>query len=120
MGAAVKPPKRRWGSATRRLESLRPQAPHQQSDTCLIELKSKEVLSTGNQSSMARDGGRRMADTKRKRAGDNTAGKQALRPDLDKHKWQPGVSANPKGRPKGSRNKLGEAFLSDLQADWEL
>lgn len=23
------------------------------------------------------------------------------------------------GRPKGSRNKLGEAFLSDLQADWE-
>lgn len=23
------------------------------------------------------------------------------------------------GRPKGSRNKLGEAFLSDLYADWE-
>lgn len=23
------------------------------------------------------------------------------------------------GRPKGSRNALGEAFLSDLQADWE-
>lgn len=24
-----------------------------------------------------------------------------------------------RGRPKGSRNKLGEAFVSDLQADWE-
>jgi hypothetical protein len=23
------------------------------------------------------------------------------------------------GRPKGSRNRLGEAFLSDLQAEWE-
>ena len=27
-------------------------------------------------------------------------------------------AGNP-GRPKGSRNKLGEQFLSDLQADWE-
>lgn len=24
------------------------------------------------------------------------------------------------GRPKGSRNKLGEAFLQDMHADWEL
>jgi len=29
-----------------------------------------------------------------------------------------GVSGNPKGKPKGSRNKLGEAFITDLQADW--
>lgn len=27
-------------------------------------------------------------------------------------------AGNP-GRPKGSRNKLGEQFVSDLQADWE-
>ena len=29
-------------------------------------------------------------------------------------------SANPQGRPKGSRNRLAEAFLRDLTADWEL
>lgn len=37
---------------------------------------------------------------------------------LAEFKFQPGVSANPKGRPKGSRNKLGEDFLSALQADF--
>jgi hypothetical protein len=31
------------------------------------------------------------------------------------HRFQPG---NP-GRPKGSRNKLGEAFIEDLQAAWQ-
>lgn len=31
------------------------------------------------------------------------------------HQFKPG---NP-GRPKGSRNKLGEAFIADLYADWQ-
>lgn len=34
--------------------------------------------------------------------------------------FEPGTCANPKGRPKGSRNKLGEVFLSELCADFEL
>lgn len=36
-----------------------------------------------------------------------------------KEPWAPGQSGNPKGRPKGSRNKLGDAFLCDLLEDWE-
>jgi hypothetical protein len=33
--------------------------------------------------------------------------------------WKPGQSGNPKGRPKGSRDKINEAFLRDMVAAWE-
>ena len=33
--------------------------------------------------------------------------------------FEPGNNANPTGRPKGSRNKLGEAFLSALHDDFQ-
>ena len=37
---------------------------------------------------------------------------------LKKHAWSPGQSGNPNGRPKGARNKLGEAFIADLHDAW--
>jgi hypothetical protein len=37
---------------------------------------------------------------------------------MEAQKWKPGVSPNPAGRPKGSRNKLGEEFVSALLADF--
>ena len=46
-------------------------------------------------------------------ASETTEGKQR-RPQL----FKPGESGNPAGRPKGSRNKLGEAFIADLHEDW--
>jgi hypothetical protein len=35
-------------------------------------------------------------------------------------RFKPGQVANPHGRPKGSRHKLSEAFISALHADFEL
>jgi hypothetical protein len=35
-----------------------------------------------------------------------------------KEPWQPGQSGNPACRPRGARNRLGEAFLADLYDDW--
>jgi hypothetical protein len=35
------------------------------------------------------------------------------------HLFKPGQSGNPKGRTKGSRNKLGEEFIEKLYADFQ-
>lgn len=45
---------------------------------------------------------------------DNTGAKRGGSPPVE-HQFKPGNS----GRPKGARNKLGEAFLQDMLADWE-
>lgn len=34
-------------------------------------------------------------------------------------RFQPGQSGNPRGRPKGARSRLSEAFLEKLAADFE-
>lgn len=33
--------------------------------------------------------------------------------------WEKGKSGNPSGRPKGSRAKLAESFINDIQEDWK-
>ena len=45
-------------------------------------------------------------------APDNTGAKQDTR-------FKAGQSGNPNGRPKGSRSKLGEDFLTDLHEAWQ-
>lgn len=47
-------------------------------------------------------------------SGDKTPHQQ-----LEPFKWQKGVSANPAGRPRGARNKLGEAFIQALADDFD-
>ncbi len=34
--------------------------------------------------------------------------------------WKPGQSGNPAGRPRGSRNRLGDDFIKSLQEDFEV
>jgi hypothetical protein len=54
-----------------------------------------------------------MAKTKRKPVSDKTEKKlRNLVP------FKPGQSGNPKGRPKGARNRIGTQFLEALEADF--
>jgi hypothetical protein len=54
-----------------------------------------------------------MRRTRKKQVSDKTEKKlRNLRP------FKPGQSGNPKGRPKGARNRLGTQFLEALEADF--
>ena len=56
------------------------------------------------------------AEKKPKLKKDGTPKKSSTMPHLQK---AGAPSINPNGRPKGSRNKLGDAFLKDFLAVWE-
>jgi len=49
---------------------------------------------------------------------ENTGGKQG-REKQALTQFKPGQSGNPKGRPRGSRNKLAEDFFRDLCDAWQ-
>ena len=55
---------------------------------------------------------------KAKQAEADTTPEKHLPAALEANKWQPGQTGNPAGRPKGSRNKLGEAFIAAMYDDF--
>src|SRR5262245_60130229 len=63
-------------------------------------------------------GARAMATIKRKVSNtpEDTGRQQA--PGRKDTQFKPGQSGNPKGRPKGARNRLGTQFLEALEADF--
>jgi Family of unknown function (DUF5681) len=55
----------------------------------------------------------------KRRDADITTSKERQLAPLREHAFKPGQSGNPKGRPKGARNRLGTQFLEALEADFK-
>jgi Family of unknown function (DUF5681) len=54
----------------------------------------------------------------KRRDADVTTSKERQLAPLREHAFKPRHSGNPKGRPKGARNRLGTQFLEALEADF--
>ena len=59
-----------------------------------------------------------MSKTKRQLNGDTAAADTTAKKQPIGRPFSPGQSGNPKGRPKGARNRIGTQFLEALEADF--
>ena len=64
-------------------------------------------------------GASRSPITKKIQPEKQSVGKPAQYSHLAAYHTKPGQILNPKGRPKGSRNRFAEEFISDFLTDWE-
>ena len=92
-------------------------SPFMEAAEAVFNPRHDQLAAAGNQSSQARrrkpKAGVVIMGRARKRVSDGTEKKlRNLRP------FKPGQSGNPKGRPKGARNRLGTQFLEALEADF--
>jgi hypothetical protein len=78
------------------------------------------VISAGNSDKIATvEGFAAMDDIVNGGSGSTGPDRRVLSGFVGGRPWQPGQSGNPAGRPIGSRQKIAEAIIRDIAAEWE-